>query len=797
MTRTAGDSAAITDGGDLPLVLAGPLLRRIEARRLVLWLATSQVARLRLELDLGEAGTAIHELEPGTPACRHLAAGRHLHYLLVDVPLATPLPVGRWIGYRLALTPLDPLDPLGPSDPLAPVPATDDQERPATIRTPYRDGSFHARDDEASHRAPTDEPGGPLHANLQSAPRKAAMPAWRDLTQWAPDLCYPGRTSPGFVFLPQVAALLHGSCRKPHYPSGDGLAVADRLLAELIAAGEIPGVPPPIPEPHPSPVPPESAGAADKSDNSDNSDEPDTRGTASTPATSGLEVLPGLTSTPDAPGTPGIPAESLPAWPSALLLTGDQIYADDVGGPLLRAIHQLIPRLGLPNEILAEGGLSGLADAAALYRHPAGYYRRESLLPRHKHNYALREILFGGVEKPIFTTDSAHNHLITLGEILAMYLLVWSPAPWAGLDLDPPPGLDPAALALYETERQAIAAFVADLPAVRRLLAHLPVAMIFDDHDITDDWNLSREWEEIAYGHPFSRRVIGNALLGYLLNQAWGNAPEAFPDELLALAGQALAAPGCEAHETCIARLLRFEQWHYTWLTTPPLVVIDSRTRRWRSEVAARQPSGLMDWEALTDLQQLLRGQPAALLVSPAPIFGVKLIEALQRLVTWFGHPLMVDAENWMAHPGAAHAILNIFRHPKTPRHFVVLSGDVHYSFVYDVELRGRVRGPDIWQICASGLRNEFPHRLLAVLDHGNRWLYSPRSPLNWFTRRRHMRVIPRKPEGTPHGRRLLNGSGIGVVELDAEGVPWRIRVLLASGRWVLFSRREEESRLD
>ncbi|MFB1509750.1 MAG: alkaline phosphatase family protein, partial [Thiocapsa sp. C3-sup] len=156
-----------------------------------------------------------------------------------------------------------------------------------------------------------------------------------------------------------------------------------------------------------------------------------------------------------------------------------------------------------------------------------------------------------------------------------------------------------------------------------------------------------------------------------------------------------------------------------------------------------------------------------------------------------------VDAENWMAHPGAAHAILNIFRHPKTPQHFVVLSGDVHYSFVYDVELRGRVRGPDIWQICSSGLRNAFPPRLLEVLDRANRWLYSPRSPLNWLTRRRHMRVIPRKPDGSPHGRRLLNGSGIGLVEIDEEGVPWRIRELLTDGRMVTFSRREAESRWD
>jgi hypothetical protein len=746
---------APTNRFDLPLVLAGPLLRRLEERRLVLWLATSQVARLRLELTAGDAWNAIHELEPGTPACRHLAAGARLHYLLVDIRLAASLPVGRWIGYRLALAPLT------------------SGGYQATTGNPATAGTSKATLD---HQAAPDTLGTLDNQTTTGNQAAASGPApldWHDWTDWAPDLCYPGQSSPGFVFLPQVATLLHGSCRKPHYPSGDGLAAADRLLAELIAAGRqdtsIASVAPQARESQSSQVQPSRlpAGTTD----------------ACGPV--------------DAAGTSGIAGEAPPCWPSALILTGDQIYADDVGGPLLRAIHGLISRLGLPTESLAGGELQGLTDAAALYRHPAGYYRRESLLPRHKHSYALREILFGGVEKPIFTTDSAHNHLITLGEILAMYLLVWSPAPWMGLDLDPPAWLDATTLALYETERQAIAAFVADLPAVRRLLAHLPVAMIFDDHDISDDWNLSREWEEIAYGHPLSRRVIGNALLGYLLNQAWGNAPDAFEEDLLIQAGQALAAPGGKAHEACIDRLLRCEHWQYTWPTTPLLVVIDSRTRRWRSEVAARQPSGLLDWEALTDLQQLLRGQPAALLVSPAPIFGVKLIETLQQLITWLGHPLMVDAENWMAHPGAAHAILNIFRHPKTPRHFVVLSGDVHYSFVYDVELRGRVRGPDIWQICASGLRNEFPHRLLAILDHANRWLYSPRSPLNWFTRRRHMRVIPRKPEGTPHGRRLLNGSGIGVVELDAEGVPWRIRVLLSSGRWVLFSRREEESRLD
>ncbi|KAA6186298.1 alkaline phosphatase family protein [Thiohalocapsa marina] len=669
----------MTDNDDtLPLVLAGPILRRITRDRLTLWMALREPVRLRLELDCEQS--VLHRLQcdpaaaedRGAGTCRLIRAGRQLHYLLLDLPLTRPLPEDRWIGYRLALQPLDP------------------PEQP-----------------------------------------------WQDWRDWAPDLCYPGRSSPGFVLVSRVESLLHGSCRKPHHPGGDGLVQADRLLARCSAAR--PGV------------------------------ETDAREAAAA-------------------------ADIPPAWPALLVMSGDQVYMDDVAGPMLRAIHALVHRLGLPDEALEGAEESGVYDAQSLYRHPHGYYRRERLLPRHRRNLALLEILFGGVEKPVFTTNSAHNHLITLGEMLAMYLLVWSPAAWTGIRLDPPPGLTAAECELFGQERHAIEALRADLPAVRRTLAHLPVAMIFDDHDITDDWNLSREWEEVAYGHPFSTRVIGNALLAYLVNQAWGNRPEAFPDDLMDRLQQALAVPGGPSHADCIRRLLSFGDWHYDWPTSPPLVVMDSRTHRWRSESAARKPSGLLDWEALTALQQTLLGHRAVLLVSPAPIFGVKLIEAIQRLFTWFGLPLMVDAENWMAHPGAAHAMLNIFRHPRTPQTFVVLSGDVHYSFVYDVELRGRVRGPDIWQICSSGVRNAFPPRLLAVLDHANRWLYSPRSPFNWFTRRRRMRVVPRKPQGTPRGRRLLNGSGIGLVELDAEGVPWRIRELLADGRMPAFVRREGES---
>ncbi|MFX4336130.1 hypothetical protein ABTA25_20360, partial [Acinetobacter baumannii] len=76
-------------------------------------------------------------------------------------------------------------------------------------------------------------------------------------------------------------------------------------------------------------------------------------------------------------------------------------------------------------------------------------------------------------------------------------------------------------------------------------------------------------------------------------------------------------------------------------------------------------------------------GEKAAIIVSPAPMFGVKLIEGVQKLFSWIGQPLLVDAENWMAHRGAASVMMNIFRHSRTPGNYLILSGDVHYSFVY------------------------------------------------------------------------------------------------------------------
>ncbi|MEW5715535.1 MULTISPECIES: alkaline phosphatase D family protein [Pseudomonas] len=616
----------------LPTVLAGPLLRRLEPRRLVLWLVGSQALALTLRLHIAGQNRDI-PLNRGQ--CEIVPVGRHAFIHLIDVPLDDALPQDVVIGYDLLI----------------------------------------------------DDTG---------------------IAEWAPHLVYANAHCPSFVLHSRIHQLVHGSCRKPHHPAGEGLLCVDRLLAE-----------------------------------------------AHTPA----------------------------QRPALLMMSGDQVYADDVAGPMLRAIHALIARLGLFDEYL-EGAV--VDDSASLYGHRASYYHRADLLPALDSNETLRERFFGGVKKPIFTSSTADNHLVTFAEVMAMYLLVWSPTPW-GLINPQPPVLSTDEQQRYHREQVQIDLFCKGLPGVARVFAHLSTLMIFDDHDITDDWNLSAQWEETAYGHPFSKRIIGNALLAYLLCQGWGNNPDAF-DELVSqtrtLTAQAQADHlDASAQDELLEALLKFQQWHYVLPTTPALVVLDTRTRRWRSEFTLKQPSGLLDWEALSELQQELLDHPSAIIVSPAPIFGVKLIETVQKIFSWCGHPLLVDAENWMAHRGAAQVILNIFRHSRTPGNYVVLSGDVHYSFVYEVLIRHRNAGPRIWQITSSGIKNEFPPRLLEWFDRLNRWLYSPRSPLNWFTRRRTMQVIPHIPEHAEAGERLWNSAGIGQVFFNEHGQPEAIYQHNADGK--------------
>ncbi|GAB2658536.1 metallophosphoesterase family protein [Vibrio panuliri] len=494
--------------------------------------------------------------------------------------------------------------------------------------------------------------------------------------------------------------------------------------------------------------------------------------------------------------------QTLQDRPDLLMMSGDQIYADHVAGPMLDAIHQVCQLLGLHNEHFVDAPFN---SSQALFEHPFCYYQRDKLLPSYQdRNHWLNRLILPK-HTPIFSSRECENHLITLSEFIAMYLLVWSPALWRCIDsyrleqqqfTHGGQVVSAKHIQHWHDEKREIEQFVKGLVNSARLMAHIPTYMIFDDHDITDDWNLTVGWEKAAYDHSFAKRIIGNGLVAYWLCQGWGNEPDRFPSELWDLHQNYLqAATDTQshiiAHDELIQYLYRFEQWHYTIHSSPKVVVLDTRTRRWRSESRMNKPSGLMDWEALIEFQQELMNQDKVVVVSAAPMFGVKFIEALQKSMTLLGQPLLIDAENWMAHPGSANTLLSIFTHTKTPSNFVILSGDVHYSFAYDIKLRFRKSSPNIYQITCSGFKNQFPEPLLAVCDRIDRAIYSPRSPLNYLTKRKRLKVFKRDPD-TVGSKRLVNRSAIGELKLDDHGKPCEIAILTGEGDTVRFPPIEE-----
>ncbi|MEG3693761.1 alkaline phosphatase family protein [Vibrio coralliirubri] len=569
------------------------------------------------------------------------------------------------------------------------------------------------------------------------------------LKELAPHLVYNGKSRVEFKISTSADYILHGSCRNPHHPSKDSLVAADNKMAEQTVAER----------------------------------------------------------------------------PDMLMMSGDQIYADHVAGPTLDAIQQVIQLLGLVGESLpTDSQIKQISSSDALYNSEYHLYQRHHYLPHHTASESMLDKFFPNRGVPIFSSTDCENHLVTLSEFIAMYLLVWSPTLWQCVNRERliennftqgGRQLTPTEQQQWRDESVIMDDFIAGLPQVQRLFAHIPTYMIFDDHDVTDDWNLTVGWEHAVDQNQFATQVIGNGLAAYWMCQGWGNKPESFDETFIEQAKQLFVDQPLIAkqpriskqthneagdsvtthsigniepdkHQAFIEMLSRFEEWHYTIDTSPKVIVLDTRTRRWRSESRMNKPSGLMDWEALIEFQHQLMNQDKVVIVSAAPMFGVKFIETLQKMATTIGKPLVIDAENWMAHPGSANTLISIFTHTKTPTNFVVLSGDVHYSFAYDIKLRYRRNSPNIYQITCSGIKNQFPAPLLKFCDVWDRLLYSPRSVLNYFTKRKRLKIEKRSPDNQTFYR-LSNRSAIGELRLDTDGKPQSITTLSGDGKVTRF----------
>jgi hypothetical protein len=208
--------------------------------------------------------------------------------------------------------------------------------------------------------------------------------------------------------------------------------------------------------------------------------------------------------------------------PQLLMMGGDQIYADDVTATLLVMLTDAGVALIGSEEVPIDSS-SSLAP--------------ESAPPMTRSSR---------IKKAGFTSDDTKNHLMGLGEYLAMYLFAWSDAVWpAPTDV---PTVDNVtampnvndhfgdenvfdAIKELETmavERTQIIAVLSTLPKVRRALANIATYMILDDHEITDDFNMQRKFCDAVYASALGMRVVQNGLTAYALCQHWGNCPEQF-----------------------------------------------------------------------------------------------------------------------------------------------------------------------------------------------------------------------------------------------------------------------------
>ena len=71
-------------------------------------------------------------------------------------------------------------------------------------------------------------------------------------------------------------------------------------------------------------------------------------------------------------------------------------------------------------------------------------------------------------------------------------------------------------------------------PDIRWLLSTVPSVMIFDDHDVIDDWNISWEWVEDARSQRWWNGRITGAFMSYWIYQHLGNlAPPELAEEPL------------------------------------------------------------------------------------------------------------------------------------------------------------------------------------------------------------------------------------------------------------------------
>jgi hypothetical protein len=310
---------------------------------------------------------------------------------------------------------------------------------------------------------------------------------------------------------------------------------------------------------------------------------------------------------------------------------------------------------------------------------------------------------------------------------------------------------------------QVLQEFHRTLPKVQRAMANVPTYMILDDHDVTDDYFLNPVWRTRVLGRKLGQAIIGNAMIAYALFQDWGNDPLAYQSgpkaQLLTLAEKLFPplptlekGPDQQVFQQ-IAVLLGHDQpltetpdgkfasanpplkWHFT-IDGPKhrTIVFDNRTRR--SYATQAGPPGNVSIDAMVDqipLPPLPADREILIVIAPLQVIGPPVLDEIVAPLSYRvfdavqaakqSSELDVTSTSGLrqmtgTNPDAieawafdAETFEHLLNRLEPYGRVVLLSGDVHYSSGTVMSYwRGNASRPARFaQFTSSGFKNVMP----------------------------------------------------------------------------------------
>lgn len=280
-------------------------------------------------------------------------------------------------------------------------------------------------------------------------------------------------------------------------------------------------------------------------------------------------------------------------------------------------------------------------------------------------------------------------------------------------------------------------------PTIRWLLSTVSSAMIFDDHDVHDDWNISESWLREMRAEPWWQEKIAGALASYWIYQHLGNLS---PSELArdALYQRVLqaedAAPVLRDFALAAAREGGGRLWSYSRrIAGSRLIVLDAREGRVLEDGERKMlDEQAWDWveEQLSgDFDHVLVASTLPVLLPPALHYVEAWSEAIchgrwGRRIARLGEKVRrkLDLEHWAAFQDSFHRLIGLVEQVAAgergaaPASILLLGGDVHNGYVEAVGFRrGRGIRSAVYQVVCSPFRNQLPRPYCVALTVARR----------------------------------------------------------------------------